>query len=99
MLIFEFIGYILFVVYLFYIIFRNTVRYEINAYKNIEYRKRIENIIDSADLLYHEKLDIIKDIITELITDIIEFSNYTEDIVSLLKDEFITSCINNTNKL
>tara|TARA_Y100000741_G_scaffold364860_1_gene357417 strand:+ start:7 stop:4815 length:4809 start_codon:yes stop_codon:yes gene_type:complete len=79
----------------FYTAFRTTIKTIFNNPLNTNYKKLVENIIESSDL-YTEKLIKIIDILIKISSDYVSFvETYNDDLINII--EKITTCINNEN--
>ena len=77
----------------FYKIFRNIIRSVLGEYKNIDVRKEIEELISNNNMLYINKLELIKDKLVEISENVVFFSEFDDDILNDIKD--IKQCYDN----
>ena len=63
----------------FYNVFRNTLRIVLNSGIDKSIRAELLNIVNDPKIGYYQKLDILKDKLTEILSDYIEFTNINVD--------------------
>jgi hypothetical protein len=78
--------------YNFYNVFRNTIRILINDYMNREIQEQIKNIIKRPNILYNNKLKMVKKMVIDLVENKIEFVDDFNP--AFMKD--ISTCIGYT---
>ena len=66
----------------FYNTFRNIIRMLINKYENITFRKQLIDIINSEEIDYYKKLELIIKQLHELVDTHVDFINYKPDILN-----------------
>lgn len=76
----------------FYTVFRNLCKTKLNEYENRELRRTIEEIVHMKHMTYSEKIQKVFENIQLLISDHIEFVNYTDKIINEIDE--VTKCIN-----
>ena len=77
----------------FYDVFRNSIRILLNKYENRKVREQIQELISNNDMYYNKMSNLIE-ILTSLLSELVEFVDYDEDI--LMEMENVSSCLTST---
>ena len=80
----------------FYVAFKNNIRLIIqNDEASVEAIKYINNIINSDEIIYRNKMLKMTKYMSEIIKDHIHFVEYSDDVLDSIDKTNITSCLNN----
>ena len=77
----------------FYDVFRNSIRILLNKYENRKVREQVQELVSNNDMYYNKMSNLIE-ILTSLLSELVEFIDYDENI--LMEMENVSSCLTST---